>query len=334
MATEDQQLVSILLHQADDSTAWNRIDQLYRRRLTCYARTFFNHANDCENIVQEALTGLFNSFRNKKFDENRSLQAYLYAITHNLAISQIRKNSRGIRADGEADNNIEQSGPGVSSLYRSEEDRLHREVVIVAALREYISSLKKALRFETIKILELVWVRGMGNNEAADMLGIDPQVVANNKFQGRRALVDIVKNTTITHPDLISPPAFHETPQSDENPVYSREYIHAYIDGALSPEEADAFTSMAYGDSELRGKIRTVQTEFDYHNHTVGSLWRRNQLTCPSDQEIVDYQRGALAIINPEIADYVQFHLTSIRCIYCISTAAELKQSAAKGGAT
>ena len=334
MATEDQQLVSILLHQADDSTAWNRIDQLYRRRLTCYARTFFNHANDCENIVQEALTGLFNSFRNKKFDENRSLQAYLYAITHNLAISQIRKNSRGIRADGEADNNIEQSGPGVSSLYRSEEDRLHREVVIVAALREYISSLKKALRFETIKILELVWVRGMGNNEAADMLGIDPQVVANNKFQGRRALVDIVKNTTITHPDLISPPAFHETPQSDENPVYSREYIHAYIDGALSPEEADAFTSMAYGDSELRGKIRTVQTEFDYHNHTVGSLWRRNQLTCPSDQEIVDYQRGELAIIYPKIADHLQFHLNSIRCIYCISTAAEWKQSAAKGGTT
>ena len=334
MATEDQQLVSILLHQADDSTAWNRIDQLYRRRLTCYARTFFNHANDCENIVQEALTGLFNSFRNKKFDENRSLQAYLYAITHNLAISQIRKNSRGIRADGEADNNIEQSGPGVSSLYRSEEDRLHREVVIVAALREYISSLKKALRFETIKILELVWVRGMGNNEAADMLGIDPQVVANNKFQGRRALVDIVKNTTITHPDLISPPAFHETPQSDENPVYSREYIHAYIDGALSPEEADAFTSMAYGDSELRGKIRTVQAEFDYHNHTVGSLWRRNQLTCPSDQEIVDYQRGELAIIYPKIADHLQFHLTSIRCIYCISTAAEWKQSAAKGGTT
>ena len=333
VATEDQQLVSILLHQADDSTAWNRIDQLYRRRLTCYARTFFNHANDCENIVQEALTGLFNSFRNKKFDENRSLQAYLYAITHNLAISQIRKNSRGIRADGEADNNIEQSGPGVSSLYRSEEDRLHREVVIVAALREYISSLKKALRFETIKILELVWVRGTGNNEAADMLGIDPQVVANTKFQGRRALVDIVKNTTtITHPDLISPPAFHETPQSDENPVYSREYIHAYIDGALSPEEADAFTSMAYGDSELRGKIRTVQTEFDYHNHTVGSLWRRNQLTCPSDQEIVDYQRGELAIIYPKIADHLQFHLNSIRCIYCISTAAEWKQSAAKGG--
>ena len=332
MATEDQQLVSILLHQADDSTAWNRIDQLYRRRLTCYARTFFNHANDCENIVQEALTGLFNSFRNKKFDENRSLQAYLYAITHNLAISQIRKNSRGIRADGEADNNIEQSGPGVSSLYRSEEDRLHREVVIVAALREYISSLKKALRFETIKILELVWVRGMGNNEAADMLGIDPQVVANTKFQGRRALVDIVKNTTITHPDLISPPAFHETPQIDENPAYSREYIHAYIDGALSPEEADAFTLMAYGDSELRGKIRTVQTEFDYHNHTVGSLWRRNQLTCPSDQDIVDYQRGALAIIYPKIADHLQFHLNSIRCIYCISTAAEWKQSAAKGG--
>ena len=91
---------------------------------------------------------------------------------------------------------------------------------------------------------------------------------------------------------------------------------------------------MAYGDSELRGKIRTVQAEFDYHNHTVGSLWRRNQLTCPSDQEIVDYQRGELAIIYPKIADHLQFHLTSIRCIYCISTAAEWKQSAAKGGAT
>ena len=145
-------------------------------------------------------------------------------------------------------------------------------------------------------------------------------------------MIGVKNTTTITHPDLISPSAFHETPQSDENPVYSREYIHAYIDGALSPEEADAFTSMAYGDSELRGKIRTVQTEFDYHNHTVGSLWRRNQLTCPSDQEIVDYQRGELAIINPKIVDYVQFHLNSIRCIYCISTAAEWKQSAAKGG--
>ncbi|MFZ4647956.1 MAG: hypothetical protein ACOYNP_19545, partial [Gemmataceae bacterium] len=61
-------------------------------------------------------------------------------------------------------------------------------------------------------------------------------------------------------------------------------------------------------------------------------FWRRNQLTCPSDQEIVDYQRGELAIIHPKIADHLQFHLTSIRCIYCISTAAEWKQSAAKGG--
>jgi hypothetical protein len=88
----------------------------------------------------------------------------------------------------------------------------------------------------------------------------------------------------------------------------------------------------AQEDSELRGQIRTVQSEFDYHNHTVGSLWRRNQLTCPSDQEIADYQRGELAIIYPKIADHLQFHLNSIRCIYCISTAAELKQSAAKGG--
>lgn len=332
MATEDQQLVSILLHQANDSEAWDRIDQLYRRRLTCYARTFFKNDNYSENIVQEALTGLFNSFRNKKFDENRSLQAYLYAITHNLAISQIRKNSRGIRADGEANENIEQSGPGVSSLYRSEEDRLHREVVIVAALREYISSLKKALKFETIKILELVWIRGLGNNEAADALGINPQIVANIKFQGRRALADIVqRTTTITHPDLISPPAFNELPQNHENPAYSREYIHAYIDGALSPEETEAFALKAQRDSELRGQIRTVQSEFDYHNHTVGSLWRRNQLTCPSDQDIVDYQRGELAIINPEIADYVQFHLKSIRCIYCISSAAERKQPSTTG---
>jgi len=335
VATEDQQLVILLLHQADDSEAWSRIDKLYRRRLTCYARTFFKNDNYSENIVQEALTGLFNSFRNKKFDENRSLQAYLYAITRNLAISQIRKNSRGIHAGGEANENIEQSGPGVSSLYRSEEDRLHREVVIVAALREYISSLKKGLKFETIKILELVWIRGLGNNEAADALGINPQVVANTKFQGRKALADIVqRTTTITHPDLITPPAFNEIPQNHENLVYSREYIHAHIDGALSQEETDAFDLEAQVNSELRGQIRAVQSEFDYHNHTVGSLWRRNQLTCPSDQDIADYLRGGLAIINPEIADYVQFHLTSIRCIYCISTAAELKQSAAKGGTT
>lgn len=117
-------------------------------------------------------------------------------------------------------------------------------------------------------------------------------------------------------------------PHDYDIPPFTREYLHAYIDGALSPEKMEALEVLAPTNSQIREQLLSVQIEFDNHNHTIGSLWRRNQLTCPAIGELADHLRGELAVINPELADYVEFHLNTYRCIYCMSNLAELKERA------
>jgi DNA-binding phage protein len=102
----------------------------------------------------------------------------------------------------------------------------------------------------------------------------------------------------------------------------SREQLHAYLDDALSDAEM-ARIEQALRDSEpLRRALRQAMQERDRGEHSLGAVWRRERLTCPTREQLGSY---LLQVLDEEQQDYIEFHLQVIECPYCVANLADLQ---------
>ena len=102
----------------------------------------------------------------------------------------------------------------------------------------------------------------------------------------------------------------------------SREQLHAYLDDALSDAET-AKVEQALRDSEaLRRSLRQAMQERDRGEHSLGAVWRRERLTCPTREQLGSY---LLQTLDDAEQDYVDFHLRTIGCPFCVANLADLE---------
>src|SRR5436853_6219155 len=102
----------------------------------------------------------------------------------------------------------------------------------------------------------------------------------------------------------------------------NREQLHAYLDDALSDAET-AKVEQALRDSEaLRRSLRQAMQERDRGEHTLGAIWRRERLTCPTREQLGSY---LLEVLDEGQQDYIDFHLNTIGCPSCTANLADLK---------
>ena len=102
----------------------------------------------------------------------------------------------------------------------------------------------------------------------------------------------------------------------------TREQLHAYLDDALSETES-ARVERALRDSEaLQGRLRLVMQERDRDEHSLGAIWRRQRLSCPTREQLGSY---LLDVLDEELLAYVRFHLETVGCPYCVANLADLK---------
>jgi anti-sigma factor RsiW len=102
----------------------------------------------------------------------------------------------------------------------------------------------------------------------------------------------------------------------------TRERLHAYLDDALSDAET-AQLEQALRDSEpLRRQLRQAMQERDRGEHSLGAIWRRERLTCPTREQLGS---SLLGVLDDELRDYVDFHLKTIECPYCLANLADLQ---------
>src|SRR5438552_16976737 len=100
----------------------------------------------------------------------------------------------------------------------------------------------------------------------------------------------------------------------------SRELLQGYLDDALSDEET-AHVEKALRDSEaLRRLLRLIMQERDRGEHSLGAIWRRERLTCPSREQLGSY---LLQVLDDGQQDYIAFHLKTIACTYCLANLAD-----------
>ncbi len=62
--------------------------------------------------------------------------------------------------------------------------------------------------------------------------------------------------------------------------------------------------------------------ERDRGEHSLGAVWRRERLTCPTREQLGSY---LLQVLDEGEQDYLDFHLNVIGCPYCVANLADLQ---------
>jgi DNA-binding phage protein len=102
----------------------------------------------------------------------------------------------------------------------------------------------------------------------------------------------------------------------------TREQLHAYLDEALGEAET-ARVEQALRDSDaLRKQLNQAMQERDRGEHSLGAVWRRERITCPSRETLGSY---LLQVLDEAEQDYLTFHLETVGCPFCLANLADLE---------
>jgi hypothetical protein len=102
----------------------------------------------------------------------------------------------------------------------------------------------------------------------------------------------------------------------------TREKLHAYLDDALTDPETAQVEQALRGSEPLRRSLSLVMQERDRGDHSLGAVWRRERLTCPTREQLGSY---LLQVLDEGHHDYIEFHLNTVACPFCVANLADLQ---------
>jgi hypothetical protein len=109
------------------------------------------------------------------------------------------------------------------------------------------------------------------------------------------------------------------------------EVLRNYLADALPAEESARVEKALRDSAELRGRLENVrQNREDWQLHSLGAIWRRTRLTCPSRQQLGSY---LLDVLESRLAEYITFHLEVVECPFCQANLSDLKAQSEAGSA-
>ena len=103
---------------------------------------------------------------------------------------------------------------------------------------------------------------------------------------------------------------------------FSRNDLEAYLDEALPVDDMTQIEQLLRTDKELARRLTEIIRRRDLGVHSIGDIWRRHRLTCPSREQLGALLMGAL---KPEDEDYIRFHLETVGCRACRANFDDLK---------
>ncbi|MDB5313227.1 MAG: hypothetical protein JWO38_7429 [Gemmataceae bacterium] len=106
-------------------------------------------------------------------------------------------------------------------------------------------------------------------------------------------------------------------------PNITRQMLRDYLHDALPEAEMAAVEKALRGSPDLRKLLDGERDEEDRGDHTVGAIWRRERVSCPARDQLGGYLLGAG---DPDLLDYVEFHINVIGCPYCQANLDDLRK--------
>jgi RNA polymerase sigma-70 factor (ECF subfamily) len=171
-----------------DQRAWHQLIDRYQGRLLAFARSRLGTGGDAEDALQETFLGFVTSLRH--YDENRSLETYLFAILRYKIGEVLTKRKR--RPEFTAGFDIEDDSPGIpepsdsetpSQVAAGHERTARQKAVIARIIRRLIEEYRDRGKLEDLQVIELLFFVGMRNKEVDKTLGRDEKAVAGVKFR-------------------------------------------------------------------------------------------------------------------------------------------------------
>jgi len=99
----------------------------------------------------------------------------------------------------------------------------------------------------------------------------------------------------------------------------------AYLDESLANEKMVEVELAIRNEPQLRQRLSQLIAQRDVGVHSIGDIWRRHRLSCPSREALGSFLLGAMLDQN---AQYIQFHIETLGCRYCQANLEDLKAKA------
>jgi hypothetical protein len=106
--------------------------------------------------------------------------------------------------------------------------------------------------------------------------------------------------------------------------TYSDDDLLAYLDEMLPADRMTVLEADLRADETLRIRVASVAHRRDQGVHSVGEIWRRLRLSCPSRNQLGSFLLGTL---SPAMTEYIEFHLRSVGCRLCAANLHDLERS-------
>lgn len=104
--------------------------------------------------------------------------------------------------------------------------------------------------------------------------------------------------------------------------TYTDQQLRSFLDEGLAPEQMSQIEVLLRTDRELCGRVIALAGQREAGMHSLGEIWRRHRLSCPTRQQIGGYLLGTL---EDQWTQYIRFHLEQIQCRVCMANAADLQ---------
>jgi hypothetical protein len=106
---------------------------------------------------------------------------------------------------------------------------------------------------------------------------------------------------------------------------YTESQLAAFLDEALPAEQMATLERELRKSESLRRRLANLSRRRDQGLHSVGEIWRRNRLSCPSRRELGGF---ILQTLDAETAKYVDFHIRTVGCRLCAANLTDLETAA------
>ena len=106
--------------------------------------------------------------------------------------------------------------------------------------------------------------------------------------------------------------------------TFSDDELLAFLDEQLPVERASTLEFQLRDSSDMRQRLAVLMRRRDQGGHTVGEIWHRDRLSCPTRATLGSHLLGVLV---ESLNRYVEFHLETIGCRLCNAVIIELEES-------
>lgn len=107
--------------------------------------------------------------------------------------------------------------------------------------------------------------------------------------------------------------------------------LESYLDEGLPVEEMARIERALRDDGALQKQLAAINARRDAGVHSLGEVWRRHRLSCPTREHLGSFLLG---VLDKDLTEYMQVHLEVLGCRTCQANFNDLKSRQAEEPST